>query len=44
MNNALRSNYVKSKIDYMQQKSKCRFYHNRDESINQIRGGGIKLS
>ena len=34
--NAIRTNYVKAKIDKMQQNSKCRLYGYRDEAITNI--------
>ena len=33
-NNAIRTNYIKAKIDYTQQNSKCKFRIKRDETIN----------
>ena len=35
-NNAIQTNYIKAKIDKMQQNSKCRLYDVRDETINHI--------
>ena len=35
-NNAIRTNYIKAKIDNTQQNSKCRFCCDRDETINYI--------
>ena len=34
--NAIRTNYIKAKIDKMQQNSKCRLCGDRDEMINHI--------
>ena len=35
-NNAIRSNYLKAKIDKTQQNSKCRLCGNKDETVNHI--------
>ena len=35
-NNAIRTNYVKARIDKMQQNSRCRLCDDRDETINHI--------
>ena len=35
-NNAIRTNYVKAKIDKTQQNSECRLSRDRDETINHI--------
>ena len=35
-NNAIRTNYVKAKIDKTQQNSRCRLYGDRNETINYI--------
>ena len=35
-NNAIRTNYIKARIDKMQQNSKCRLCGNRNETINHI--------
>ena len=43
-NNAIRTNYVKAKIDKMQQNSRCRLYGVRDEMINNIISKCIKLN
>ena len=42
-NNAIRTNYVKAKIDKMQQNSKCKLWGDRDEVINFIIGECSKL-
>ena len=36
-NNAIRTNYIKAKIDNAQQNSKCRLSGDKNETINQIR-------
>ena len=36
-NNAIRTKYVKAKIDKTQQNIKCRLWDNRDETINNKR-------
>ena len=33
-NNRIRINYIKAKIDNMQQNSKCRLCSDRDETVN----------
>ena len=35
-NNAIRTNYIKAKIDNTQQNSKCKLYGDKDETINHI--------
>ena len=35
-NNAIRTNYIKAKIDKTQQNSKCRLCGNRDETVNHV--------
>ena len=35
-NNSIRTNYIKAKIDNIQQNSKCRLCENRDEAVNHI--------
>ena len=43
-NNAIRTNYVKAKIDYTKQNSKCRLCDDRDETINPILSKCSKLT
>ena len=43
-NNAIRTNYVKAKIDKTQQNSKCRLCSDRDEMINHIMSECNKLA
>ena len=43
-NNAIRTNYIKAKINNMQQNSKCRLYSNKDEMINHMISKCSKLS
>ena len=43
-NNAIRTNYVVSKIDKMQQNSKCRLCDDRDKTINHILSKCSKLA
>ena len=43
-NNAIRTNYVKAKIDRTQQNSKCRLCGDRDETINPIISKRRKLA
>ena len=43
-NNAIRTNHLKTRIDKMQQNSKCRLYVERDETINPIISECIKLA
>ena len=43
-NNAVRTNYIKVKIDKTQQNSKCRICGDRDETINYIRSECSKLA
>ena len=35
-NNVIRTNYIKAKIDKMQQNSKCRLRGDKDEKLNHI--------
>ena len=42
--NTLRINHIKSKIDKTQQNSKCKFYGDRDETINHIINECSKLA
>ena len=42
--NAIRTNYIKARIDETQQNSKCRLCSDRDETINHIISEGSKLS
>ena len=35
-NNTVRINYIKARIDKMEQNSRCRLYDDRDETINHI--------
>ena len=43
-NNAIRTNYIKARIDKMQQNSKCRLSGDRDETINHIISECSKLA
>ena len=43
-NNAVRTNQIKARIDKTQQNNKCRFYGDRDETINHIISKCSKLS
>ena len=43
-NNAIRTNYIKARIDKMQQNSKCRLCGERDETINPIISECSKLA
>ena len=43
-NNAIRINYIKSKIDNTQQNSNCRFTRDRDEIVNPIISECSKLA
>ena len=43
-NNAIRTNYIKAKINNVQQNSKCRLCGNKDETINQIVSECCKLT
>ena len=43
-NNAIRTNYVKSKIDKIQQKSKCALCGDRDKTINHVISESSKLA
>ena len=43
-NNAIRTNYVKAKIDKTQQNSKCRLWGDRDETINHVIRESSKLA
>ena len=42
-NNAVRTNYLKARIDKTQQNSKCKLCDDRDETINHIVSKGSKL-
>ena len=42
-NNAIRTNYIKIKIEHTQQDNKCRFCGDRDETNNHIRSECCKL-
>ena len=42
--NAIRINYIKSKIDKTQQNSKCRLWRDRDETINHVISECSKLA
>ena len=35
-NNAIRTNYIKAKIDNVQQNSNCSLYRNKDEPVNHM--------
>ena len=43
-NNAIRTNYIKARIDKTQQNSKCRLSSDRDETINHIISECSKLA
>ena len=43
-NNAVRTNYIKARIDKAQQKSKCRLCGDREETINHIINECSKLA
>ena len=43
-NNAIRTNFIKARIDKTQQNSKCRLCSNRDETINHIVSECSKLA
>ena len=43
-NNAIRTNYIEAKNDNPLQKSKCRLYGEKDETINHILSGYSKLA
>ena len=42
-NNAIRTNYIKAKIDKTQQNSKCRLCGDRDETVNKVLSECIKI-
>ena len=43
-NNAIKANYIKAKIDKLQQNSKCKLCDERDETINYIISECSKLA
>ena len=43
-NNAIRTNHIKARIDKTQQNSRCRFYGEKDDTINHIISGCSKLA